>query len=386
MGTRPPVSQFPGVPRSAEVGNAPSCRDLARLEKWSDASPSWTSCPWSTSVGRRPRRPSASRSRCARRCSARATTGSPRRWCSPPPTAARRPPVRMTKHESVPDRYDAWVTPDVGGAWTFEVHAWSDPIATWEHNAGLKIPAGVDVELMFEEGRLLCEKVLAEVDPASTEGKLLQGAIDAAGDPGRPPAARLAVLQDPALVAAMEAHPIRELRHDRGPLPGVRRPPAGAVQQLVRVLPALGGRHPRRRRHGGDRHLPDGHQAARRGGRHGLRRHLPAADPPDRGGQPQGPQQHADPGTRRPRVTVGDRLEGRRPRRRPPRPRAPSRTSTPSSSGPATSASRSRSTWPCSARPTTRGSPATRSSSPRGSTAPSPTPRTRRRSTRTSTR
>ena len=58
-----------------------------------------------------------------------------------------------------------------------------------EHNAGLKIPAGVDVELMFEEGRLLCEKVLAEVDPASAEGELLQGAIDAAGDPAdhRPP-------------------------------------------------------------------------------------------------------------------------------------------------------------------------------------------------------
>ena len=135
------------------------------------------------------------------------------------PDGTRRPPVRMTKHESVPDRYDAWVTPDVGGAWTFEVHAWSDPIATWEHNAGLKIPAGVDVDLMFEEARVLCEKVLAEVDPASAEGKLLQGAIEAAGDPGRPPAARLAVLQDPALVAAMEAHPIRELLTIEGPYP-----------------------------------------------------------------------------------------------------------------------------------------------------------------------
>src|SRR3954462_9514140 len=135
------------------------------------------------------------------------------------PDGTKRAPVRMVKHESVPDRYDAWVTPDAPGAWTFEIHAWSDPIATWEHNAGLKIPAGVDVDLMFEEGRLLCEKVLAEVDPASREGKLLQGAIDAAGDPGRPPAARLAVLQDPDLVAVMEAHPIRELLTVEGPYP-----------------------------------------------------------------------------------------------------------------------------------------------------------------------
>ena len=127
------------------------------------------------------------------------------------PDGSRRPPVRMAKDEHVPDRYGAWVTPDAGGAWTFEIHAWSDPVATWEHDAGLKIPAGVDVELMFAEGKLLCEKVLAQVDAASPEGKRLQGAIEAAGDPGRPPAARLAVLQDPHLVDVMEAHPIREL-------------------------------------------------------------------------------------------------------------------------------------------------------------------------------
>src|SRR3954467_11789162 len=133
------------------------------------------------------------------------------------PDGSRRPPGRMGKHESVPDRYDAWVTPDSPGAWTFEIHAWSDPIATWEHNAGLKIQAGVDVELMFEEGRLLCAKVLADVDPAARGGvpragggrRSLEGGVAAAGAPGRPPAARLAVLQDPDLVAALEAHPIR---------------------------------------------------------------------------------------------------------------------------------------------------------------------------------
>ena len=119
----------------------------------------------------------------------------------------------------------------------------------------------------------------------------------------------------------MEAHPIRELVTIEGPYPAYADRAAGAVRQLVRVLPALRGRHPRRRRHGGQRHLPDRRQAARRGGRDGLRRHLPAADPPDRRGQPQGPQQHADPGPGRPRLTVGDRLEGRRPRRDPPRPR-----------------------------------------------------------------
>ena len=45
------------------------------------------------------------------------------------PEGRRRPPVRMVKHEDVPDRYDAWVTPDQEGPWAFEVHAWSDPLA-----------------------------------------------------------------------------------------------------------------------------------------------------------------------------------------------------------------------------------------------------------------
>src|SRR6478672_4450167 len=75
------------------------------------------------------------------------------------PDGQRRAPVRMEKDPEVPDRYGAWVTPDSPGTWTFEVQAWSDPIATWEHAAGLKIPAGVDVDLMFTEGRLLLERV-----------------------------------------------------------------------------------------------------------------------------------------------------------------------------------------------------------------------------------
>ena len=41
------------------------------------------------------------------------------------PDGVRRAPVRMAKHAEVPDLYDAWVTPDTPGAWTFEIQAWS---------------------------------------------------------------------------------------------------------------------------------------------------------------------------------------------------------------------------------------------------------------------
>ena len=136
------------------------------------------------------------------------------------PDGQRRPPVRMVKDPEIPDRYDAWVTPDAGGAWTFEVQAWSDPVATWQHAAGLKIPAGVDVELMFLEGRLLLERVRAELDKGDRHAiGIVDGAIEAATDEERPVGARLAALQSPELTDLLLAHPLRELVTVEGPYP-----------------------------------------------------------------------------------------------------------------------------------------------------------------------
>jgi starch synthase (maltosyl-transferring) len=135
------------------------------------------------------------------------------------PAGVARPPVRMQPHETEPNRYEAWVTPDSTGRWTFEIHAWSDPVATWEHDAGLKVPAGVDVDLMFAEAEVLCRKVLEQVEDGGHEAGLLRGALDAATDSSRPPAARMAVLQDPALVRVMTEHPVRELVTVEGPFP-----------------------------------------------------------------------------------------------------------------------------------------------------------------------
>ena len=139
------------------------------------------------------------------------------------PDGVRRPPVRMRKvdnrHPDVPDRFLAWVTPDAVGAWTYEVQSWSDPLQTWEHDAGIKIPAGVDVALMFTEARLLLEKVAAELDPGSPEAKVVHGGLDAATDTDRPNEARLAALQSVELQEVLHAHPIRELVTTEGPFP-----------------------------------------------------------------------------------------------------------------------------------------------------------------------
>ena len=158
-------------------------------------------------------------------------------------------------------------------------------------------------------------------------------------------------------MAALQAHPIRELLTVEGPYPAYADRQRALFGSWYEFFPRSEGATLDAGRQGHQRHLPDRRQAARRGGRDGLRRHLPAADPPDRRGQPQGPQQHADPGTRRHRAPRG--RSGRRTAAttRSTPTSAPSRTSTRSSSAPTTSGSRSPSTSPSRRRPTTRGSP-----------------------------
>ena len=132
------------------------------------------------------------------------------------PSGRRRPPVRLVKQTDPVDRHLAWVTPDEPGEWTFEVHAWSDPVATWQHAAGIKIPAGIDVELMFTEGRLLLERIRAEVtDPA--DRAVVDGAIEATQDTTRPAEARLAQLEADDVTRVLATYPLRDLLTTAGP-------------------------------------------------------------------------------------------------------------------------------------------------------------------------
>ncbi len=61
------------------------------------------------------------------------------------------------------DRYEAVVTADTTGAWTFQIEAWGDPLESWRHDARIKIPEGQDVELMLEEGARLHEQAAANL-------------------------------------------------------------------------------------------------------------------------------------------------------------------------------------------------------------------------------
>lgn len=110
------------------------------------------------------------------------------------------------------DRYSATVRPERIGAAAFVVEAWDDPWGTWHHKAGIKVPAGVDVELELLEGAILIERAIASTLRAASPAAqaAASAAVSALRDVTRPPEARLAVAFDDVLDAAMHAFPIRD--------------------------------------------------------------------------------------------------------------------------------------------------------------------------------
>ncbi|MBG0815297.1 alpha-1,4-glucan--maltose-1-phosphate maltosyltransferase [Planomonospora sp. ID82291] len=173
------------------------------------------------------------------------------------PDGARGPLLRMRALAPGTDRWGVDVTLPAEGTWHFRVEAWSDPIATWLHDAGIKIPRGMDADLMCEEGARLFERAARAVRPADCSGRGLPpadgdggGAEAAEGgaagngtargtgtgtgtgrnghgacghraalsaiaaalrDEGRDPRARFAAVQLPETAAILQAHPLRDL-------------------------------------------------------------------------------------------------------------------------------------------------------------------------------
>ncbi|MEW1610960.1 MULTISPECIES: alpha-1,4-glucan--maltose-1-phosphate maltosyltransferase [unclassified Streptomyces] len=108
------------------------------------------------------------------------------------------------------DRWGAEITPSSEGRWTYTVEAWSDPVATWRHHAAIKIPAGIDTDLVLAEGAALLERAAAGV-PKKNGREAVLAAVDALRDAAHPPAARLAASLTPAAEAVLARHPLREL-------------------------------------------------------------------------------------------------------------------------------------------------------------------------------
>jgi starch synthase (maltosyl-transferring) len=109
------------------------------------------------------------------------------------------------------DRYGATLIPDAEGTWTFRVEGWSDVYGTWEHDAAVKIAAGVDVDLMLEEGARVLERSLADGGHDEAGAQVLHDAVTALRDGDRPAQARLAAATAPEVHAVLSRHPLRDL-------------------------------------------------------------------------------------------------------------------------------------------------------------------------------
>jgi starch synthase (maltosyl-transferring) len=118
------------------------------------------------------------------------------------------PWIPMTPGAPGTDRWEATVTPTSPGRWTYQIEAWGDPLETWRHDAGIKIPEGQDVDLVFEEGARLHERAAAGV-PAGQRAEVLAVATGLRSDAD--PQDRLAAANAPSLLALLARYPLRTL-------------------------------------------------------------------------------------------------------------------------------------------------------------------------------
>jgi starch synthase (maltosyl-transferring) len=103
------------------------------------------------------------------------------------------------------DRWEARALVDSEGDWRWSIRAWVDEWATWLHNAELKVPAGVDVELMLLIGRTLLKRA-AIANPGNAALEQAQKAIAAKR---QTPSERLAAAA--AVTPLIEASPLAAL-------------------------------------------------------------------------------------------------------------------------------------------------------------------------------
>ncbi len=102
------------------------------------------------------------------------------------------------------------VVADREGWWTYRVEGWSDPYATWVHDAGIKIAAGVDEDLMCAEGVRVLERFAAAVRGLGVDAAEIDKAVVALGDNRAPAAHRFGAPTSPEITGLHALVPLRE--------------------------------------------------------------------------------------------------------------------------------------------------------------------------------
>ncbi|WP_369852094.1 alpha-1,4-glucan--maltose-1-phosphate maltosyltransferase [Cryobacterium sp. Y82] len=109
------------------------------------------------------------------------------------------------------DRYGIEAQLDVPGHWQYRVRAYADDFATWEHNAAIKIPAGIDVELMFTIGGALLTQAGLDTGRPIAARRLFQAAAKSLADTEKSTTERFLTVADAALRQVIAARPLAGL-------------------------------------------------------------------------------------------------------------------------------------------------------------------------------
>jgi len=136
------------------------------------------------------------------------------------PDGTERSRVAMRPGAPGSDRWHATVAADEQGEWSITVEGWSDPWGTWRHAAEIKMPAGMDVDLVVAEGVAVLQAALSAVPSSATGDRaVLQQAIDGLSDAARSDEVRLGAATRAEVVEVLERFPVRELVTPAGPFP-----------------------------------------------------------------------------------------------------------------------------------------------------------------------
>jgi starch synthase (maltosyl-transferring) len=91
------------------------------------------------------------------------------------------------------------------------VRAFADDYATWRHNAEVKVPAGIDVELMLTMGRDLLTAASKDKRRSTAERRYLSEAAKAVADAGRPVDERFQAAVDDRVQRMLAERPVASL-------------------------------------------------------------------------------------------------------------------------------------------------------------------------------
>jgi starch synthase (maltosyl-transferring) len=112
------------------------------------------------------------------------------------------------------DRWETVAQLPTSGRWTYRVRAYADDLATWQHNASVKIPAGIDVELMFQIGGALLSAAAGDPGRPEEERAFFRARAEELVDQSMSVNERFALVQSAELAAAASVRPLASLHTD----------------------------------------------------------------------------------------------------------------------------------------------------------------------------